>query len=576
MVIIGGVLLSLVGLQLTALKTVTLSKQRQQATAVGNQVMEQLRSLPYDLLVKGLNPSAVSADANIIAGRLLPATLNEVPVADNTTLTTAPPLAGSGGTNVTTVTDSASGSTTYTAHSYVSRTSTAGPSTPVALTVVVTWSSAATTGRTQSDTFRSQAYAPTGCLSTTNRPFSGPCQAFLYADAAAKAGSFSATGLSGGPLLDGNVATAVNVPLILASAGVAAEQTTSIQGSAVSSGGVRLQDQTALQQFGLVKSATLAGDDPANVATAPVTDSDTLTQSTGPILVDGNKAVFTANSSSSDSGTLISSAAPTGSSCTDVNGAAMAGQPCSNTTVAQGGSAGLSLDLKATAGRDLPVFSLASAQAPASGPAAVAWTGRYVTTAGTTYCTSVTGAGCVAAGAKRALGTTIVGQLPAASTGDMVSPALTDGLVKVTNYTDKMAADSNASNASTAAATPTRSGAVRYLDSTGAYVDRSLDATTSLTATLGTVTGTYLTSTAGAPITIAIGGTVSIKPAVVTTTVPDATCSTGCIKQLTQASVLVALTYQVTQGGITVTAFELNADLGTSLATTTYKAPPGA
>jgi prepilin-type N-terminal cleavage/methylation domain-containing protein len=575
MVIIGVVLLGLVGLQLTALRTVTLSKQRQQATAAGNEVMERLRSLPYDILVKGMNPSAVSVDPNISGGRLLPASLNEVPVADNTTLTTAPPLAGGGGSNVTQVPDTASGSVTYAARSYVSRGGAVAADSPVALTVIVSWSSAATQGRTLSERFRSQAFAPKGCLSTANRPFSGPCQAFLYADAAVKAGSYSATGLDGGALLNGDGATALSLPLPIGSAGVAAEQTTNIRGRAVSSGGIRLQAQTTLQQLGLVESTTLAGDDPANASTAPPIDTATLSQSTGPVSVDGERAVLTATSGSSDSGALLSSATPTGGSCPDVNGTAVVAQPCSNTTVSQGGPATMSLDLKSIGGRDLAPVAVASGQAPPAGSPGVAWSGRYLSSLGPVYCTSVTGAGCVAAGAKRTLGTTVVGLLPAVSTGD-TAPLLTDGLVKVTGYADKSAADSSAANAATAAATPARSGTVRYRNAAGTYVDRSLTPTTNETATLQTVTGTYLTSTTGQPITVTIEGTVSIKPALVVTTVSDATCSTGCTKQVTQPSILVALTYRVMQAGSTIVAFELNADLGSTFATSTYKAPPSA
>jgi hypothetical protein len=72
MVILGGCLLGLLTVQVSALRTVTVAKERQQATALTNRTMEQLRALPYNTVTAGLNTSDLGGDANIATGRLKP------------------------------------------------------------------------------------------------------------------------------------------------------------------------------------------------------------------------------------------------------------------------------------------------------------------------------------------------------------------------------------------------------------------------------------------------------------------------------------------------------------------------
>jgi len=53
MAIISGVLLGLVTLQTKAMVTIAQAKERQQATAIANEVLEQLRALPWNSITKG-------------------------------------------------------------------------------------------------------------------------------------------------------------------------------------------------------------------------------------------------------------------------------------------------------------------------------------------------------------------------------------------------------------------------------------------------------------------------------------------------------------------------------------------
>lgn len=568
--LISGVLLSLLALQVSALTTNAQAKERQQATALGNQVMEQLRSLPYDVLAKGLNPAGLTGDPNVGGGTLMAASLNEPLVLDNTGVTDAAPLAGPGGTNLTSRTDGATDRVTYEARAYVSRPVGAAVNAPFSLTVAVSWDSTLGRDRARDQLYRSQAFSPSGCLSTTNRPFSGPCQAFLYGDAVTRPVQLSVTALdpaSDPMVLEGAGATALNVSLTTGSAGLAAEQTTSLNGRGTSSAATTSVGQDVQAGSGGVLASTRAGNDPAAVSTAPVTSTATLGQSAGPLVLDGSRASLLATMPATDSGPLVSSAV--GNGCRDITGVAMSGRPCSRTDVQQGGAAVLELDLKAAGGRNLPAFSLASVLAPPT--PSTSWSGRYLTASGTARCAAVTGSGCVAAGAKRSLGAVVVGRIPAAqSSGDSV-PNLPDGLVTVTGYADEVGAE--AGPASTALIpTSSRTGTVKYL-TTGGYVSQSLAAGTTLDRTLPTVTGSYATAS-GTPITVVASGTLSVKSAVPTATVSDAGCSTGCTKQVSMPSVLVSLTYVVWHGTQVLAQFAFTTDLGASVASTSYKAAP--
>ena len=568
--VISAVLLGLIAVQTKALVTNSQSKQRQQATAVGNQVMEQLRTLPYVSLSKGLNPAILSADPNIVGGRFRPAinaAINEVPVATNTGVTDRAPIAGAGGSNVTTVVDSATSNVTYTARSYVTRAAAAALDSPMWLSVVVTWTGAG--GKQGATMVRSEAFSPTGCLSTTNRPFSGPCQAFLYGDAAVQAGSISVRGSSTNPtVLTGGTDTSLSLPLAQGSAGVAAEQTVSLKGSLISSGASAHVADTTRALTGQVTARSVADDD-YGATGAPAKDVGSLTQSSTPLGSTGTNADLTLTPSASDSGTATSVVTPVGTDCLDPTGAAVVNQSCSSTAVRQGGTARASLDLKSLGGRDLPAFDLASVGAPAG--SSISWTSRYVKTAGTTACTTVGVAGCVAAGVKRQLGTVQVGNLPPGSGSDSV-PALADGMVKLTGYVDTVNTELSAS---TTGSTPTgtRTGTLRYRTSTG-YADLALSPTTSTTITLPNQTATYTGGTGGVRIDVA--GSVVVTPLTPKSTVPDAACAAACLKEAVMPSMTVTLTYTVRVGATVVDSFDVVTDLGALRAASTYKAAPSA
>jgi type IV pilus modification protein PilV len=61
MVILAGCLLGLMTVQVSALRSVTVAKERQQATALTNRTMEQLRALPTTRSPAGSTPATSPA-----------------------------------------------------------------------------------------------------------------------------------------------------------------------------------------------------------------------------------------------------------------------------------------------------------------------------------------------------------------------------------------------------------------------------------------------------------------------------------------------------------------------------------
>ncbi len=555
MVVIGSVLIGLAGLQLSALTTTTDARQRQQATAAGNAVLEQLRTLPYDKLAKGTTTASVTA---LHASLFTTYGEQRVALNDAEPGSLPPLLVGAGRTNVTTTVDTATGSVSFESRAYVSRPTAAALDAPLRLTVVTTWSSAATKGRLRTVVLRSEAFAPEGCLGTDTRPFSGPCQAFLYADAVAQGGVLAVSGADGAPLLQGNPATSVSLSLLNGSSGIAAEQTTGVTGRAQTSGGVANDGTTVVARAGQRLAVTAAGDDAGNTAVAPTSQAAAAPQSAGTLVVDGDHATLTATPAPADAGSTFSTVQTPTAQCPDLAGLAMTDQPCSRTTLTPSGSTRITLDLKPLGGVDPPSFDIVEVPAPAV--ATKVWSGRYVRAPGSSYCTSLVGAGCMAAGAQRALGAVRIGRLP-----DPAQPPL----LALAAYEDRVVTENGPGQVLAPAPTRSRAGT---LTSRGSAFSPAftLSATTDRTATLGPAAWTDPSG----QFQVTVTGTVTVKPSLVSAAPPAATCLTACVKRATVPSVTVALRYTVRAGAAPARSLDVTVDLGALVSTTTYKAAP--
>lgn len=576
MLIIGMVLLGLVGLQTSALITITHAKQREQATAVANQVLEQLRAMPWATLSKGLNPNFVVAaggDANIISGSTLhpsaqPA-ISEVLKTDSSQPYGLPPLSGVNGTNVTDVTDTAASGLTYRARTYV--TTPAGATAPVLqLTVIVTWKEVGS-GTTRSTVARTQAYSPAGgCGDPTTQPFLGACEAQLSASSAAQPVTIGVTGAdpvtgAGSPTLEvlpGSGVYSASLSLAGTSSTTTSQQatstvaTTNLPGAttASASGPISTSGGTPVRA-GASTDTGAANVDPPNSGPTSATGSAVS------VAASGTGSMLTIVPTSGAVG-VVSAATMTG--CT---GIAAINQPCSNAKVS-GGSAATTLMLNAGG----TSFQLVSAGAA---PTTSAWSGRFISTAGsgTIGCTTLTGAGCVAAGATRGSISATIG--PQAG-------ALTNGLVQVTGYTDSVRGELGASQLNVAPTTG-RSATVSYWTGSAYSSPVTITSSSSLSVAgdshyAGGPPSTPLTMfwTTADGSTVTAVGSLSISPTVVTRVATDPTCVvTACRLSTTQPSVTVSVLYHVVNAGLGINySFIVTTDLGSSRSSVEYKAAP--
>src|SRR5690625_4864026 len=199
MFIIGGVLLSLVTLQTKAMVSIAQAKERQQATAVANQILEELRALPWLVVSNGsLSDGIPSDDPYVASGKLsIPGepvngeelVLNEAPSGPTYDLLQNSPLHGDAGKNVTFHSDPAT-ALVFIARAYVTE---SGSGNELNLTVVVEWESRGGSERqvvARSSIFNTRS----GCGSGSNKPYATACQDFYVADASASGHTISING----------------------------------------------------------------------------------------------------------------------------------------------------------------------------------------------------------------------------------------------------------------------------------------------------------------------------------------------------------------------------------------------
>lgn len=590
MMIIGTVLLGLLGLQVSALTTTTSAKQRQQATALGNEVMEGLRALPYKDLIAGLSPAAVTADPNITSGNFKPAVntaIDEVVVQRTSNIEGLEPLSGDDGTNITTFT---SAGADFKARSYVTREVSASPGEPLWLSVVVSWTSTITDGETKQQLFRSQVYSPAGCLDLADHPYSGPCQPFLYGDASIGGGRVSVVGpTASSPAVAGASVDAIALSLAAGSAGVAAEQSTSVRTRATTGGATTNVGTTVVEARGQKTATTLADDDQSQASQVLASDSASLTQADASALgAAGTYTTVTLSPQDSDAATLLSAVSPTGTECAQPVMGYAVGQPCSNTTVTDAGTARGQIDFTtATLGLDLPPFDVFTAEA--SGAPSIARTGRFVTTPGNGICAAVSGPGCVGAKAARSLGATTVGGLPAGDEDGLAS-SLTEGLIRVTGYQDEVTSEHGPATAAVGLVA-SRSGTLSYWNGSG-YTNLVVGEYTDVSISLPALVARYDVPSDNEEedgeedggeaslvpsLRVEVAGTLSVTP-FVENVVWSTDCVETCVKEGTMPSVSATLTYTLwfdNTGEVTVLdTFSIVVDLGTTKAVTSYKAAP--
>jgi hypothetical protein len=566
LLVVALALLGLVYVQSAATLATAQAKQRQQATQLANRVMEQARAIPWLTLSAGLNSGDLAADPNISGGRFQPTYTTGI---DEELVTSAsqdqPPLYP----HQQQVT---MGNATYTVGIYLSKTTTWTATQPILWLSVITSRVSGPGTAFRPVALRTQVFSPDGCLSTSVRPYSGPCQAFFH-------GSGGTT--TGRIWLDQNGADAIpelgvqRAQLTMPGVSVSSqsEQTTSLSSSAITAG-IRLQGSNGDTSGGLVKARIAADDDPSSVlptnpGAVTVTQAASAAQSTGsfgtvtltPSTTDTAEAMVGENSAAAvpcrDTGDQLTSA----------------GLPCAAAKLTGLGTQAVTVNPVPLAGRGLGTFTLANLDPPPGlASPGRAWTARLALTQNG-HCTTLTATGtvgCSTAGAVRGAGAFTLGGLPATNAADTVgwaSGATFQGMVSVTGYSATAASEQGIG---AGAPVGTRAGTVSYWNGDG-YSTFSLSGA-AVDQPLGTASVAY--KSGPSTMTITVNGTITAA-AVSTTAWPTPACTAAACVTTTQVpSVVVRVTYVVELDGVAVASFAVNADLGTVTATASYKEAP--
>lgn len=562
MIILGGCLLGLLAVQTSALRTVTLAKERQQATAFANRSMEQMRALPYDVVTAGLNSSDLSGDSHITTGRLRPTgypnSIDE-PIVAGGSAAAAPlfPHCQEGAATLVS-------GTQYRVCSYVTLVSTTAGDTTQGywLTVIVRWQSGASKRQPITMSTRSQVFSPAGCLGTATRPFSGPCQAFHDGTAGSQPAGISVTGgLAGERLLADNPMVSGTVDLPQVTASVQSQQVVSVQAVAQTSGATR-SGASSDPSTGLRTASTGAFTDPDASASAART-TDTVSQTANSLTSSGSASAITLQPGLDDTGASASTTnATTAAACQDLSGTAIVtGQACASSrlTPPTGPQSVL-----VTYGQSIP---LASVAAPTSAVPSRAFVARYLTSGGI-YCPTTSGPGCISANTARALGTAVLGGLPGNAVG--TPSGFGTSMVSVTGYTDRTGV---AAGIGSEASTAGRTGSLSYWNGSS-YTPVVLGPASTGTFNLGTVTATYLTPS-NQLIGVVMTGSVSLTPSGSEASGPPLCQPAPCARSSSSGTVTASVTYELSAGTTTVGRFTTTLNLGSSAARATYRAPLG-
>jgi prepilin-type N-terminal cleavage/methylation domain-containing protein len=612
MVILGVVLVSLIGVQISAAVTIASARDRQAATALANQSMEQMRAMPYNALAKGLvtNFVALAGGDTRVTGTNLK--LQDTPSSPVTTYPLLvgkgsqnlaqplPPLFTSTGSNKQVVTDVTGTANTYTIRGYVTDLGGSVPPATVGLIVTVDWTDRA--GKPRHTFLISAAYRGGGCGNLDTQPFLGACQALF--DSSSSSGTIT-TQVSAGSVADETSPTYTGFPLpgpsssnpfyslAVGTAGVSAvassQQVTIVRaidqygGTTVDDNDPATDPMTVGWGYGFDNDVLGASDDPSlselpanptDLANAPGTTA-TDTRSVGN---SSDSVSFQAQSDYRRSSTADASATASCLSGIPVK------QPCAyakinNFPQMEGGSGYILMYVKNQTIR----LSRRIEDLTGNGSnSEEAWAARYQTSPSTLAsrgCTTLTAEGCVAAGANRTMATLAIGTAIASGSGTTSSwnGQAPEGLVLVQGVTATCPAGLTESvlvqrGASQKSATETvaRCGSIRYWNGS------SYTTSPNLTATVGGPTLVYTTT----PVTLTIGSfsitataVVTVSPPARTTTGP-ANCDTDACTITADAGVIsIDATYTVTGFG---TPFVVSSGtlVNPPAATASYKATP--
>ena len=570
----------------------SLARQKQTATGIADQIMEQTRGLAWDRITAGHLSSDLAGDPNLVTScsgdaagvyRLLSCTAQTGRPGSGERVVAGASSCGSGSPDCVYPLVRHTGQITQNNIAYTWRTydtnncptlTTGGcaATTPYRVTVIVTW----TGGRAAPNKIvqvQSLFWSPTGCRSTSTHPFAAPCQPFFLGVSSVAQGNINLTGTVAGTTFESGDLSTSGVQ-----SSVQQEQLSQAEGS-FSQSGVRLVDSLG--------AATVAGD----VAASSAADTDPGTgASTWSEVTCGTSVLCAGGAVSTGSSNTVVLTAPGGetaqSDSTTAAGAANIcppppatgqtdGSPCSGSRIQQGGELSAVVTLNGAA-TPLGNATLARILAAAGSPNTT-FSDRVQYNA-TGLCSPITGSdGCLEQTTTRAVGTVNVGALPenVPATSPWTGVNAWNGYYfSIVGYTVNATAAVGSNSSSSAAGgnvpAPTASIGV------GATVHcwNGIGYTTVLASSATAVACAPFDLTwpiSGHMVRIQMSGTTS--PAVITRSPQAAaTSQTDVTAQITPPG--ATITYVVTVDGATVADLTIAVNLNTLEARGTYAAAP--
>lgn len=535
-----------------------LARQRQAATGLANQALEQVRALPYEVLVRGLaNSDLATADPNIlVAGGEYRFEGERIPHADITG--PVKPLVPHRSTATV-------GPTLYTVSVYPTFYGDDMTAGIYRVSVLVDWTTPVRQG------VSTQVRTST-LVHTRSTPFPGPRQPFFYGTAASQpGGSIDVAGTLGS-------ITVERAGLVLAErvSNMQVEQTSAVQGLVRTTGVILDVAGSAAQTVGQQQASSAASNDPAGAG--PSDTASTSAQATQSLASTDAGSRIEVTASGNDSATTHSTAAASGTECQSLSGAAhLDGLPCGSARGHQGATTTATMRLQAGA-TDLGTAVLASVAQPAGASPNLgrAFTNRATGPEGSTCATAVAdSAGCVATAVSRTMGATKLAGLPSGVT----PPLLWEGqLVQLVNWSDRVTAESGTG---TSAPSVASSGVIRYWagDLVG-YVNLVVDQLTQAGTVVPAAPLRVVQDAADGPVDIQITSSLTVGGASTADSAPVA-CAAPCVRTDVEARsrspLIGTVTYTATQNGVTIADLALAVDLGSLLGKASYTpAPAGA
>jgi type II secretory pathway pseudopilin PulG len=556
MVALGVILAAVVSLAFTdnaGFSKLAVSRQRQDASGLANQAMEQARALPFDTIRKGLSNSDLSSggDSNItISGPDYLYGGEKIPHGDNSSVVPLVPHRS---------TTTLGTAIAYTVATYVTYYNNVTTSNIFRVTVVVSWNAKGGSGAQKVQT-QSLFYSGSGCLSGATHPFAAPCQAFFFDSAILNPGHITITGtldqadLGEAKLTLGDVTSDMQI-----------EQIGAVQGNADTSGATYTPAGGSASVVGTQSITSGADNDPAQ----PDNDFGSATvssQSGGNVKTGGGTNIIlsggdgdTASTNSTTTATVSPShpcADPSGVNQTD-------GQACGSSSTTEAGT--LSAVLSFTGGAQ-QAGSATLATVAAAPSAWKAYTDRAIASE-ITVCPTPTGDGCVHAEVRRTMGTVSLIGLP--NSFPVLPVGWTGYLMSLTGASQTASAEAGLGSAAPAVA---YAGTLSYYNGTG-YTTLVLVPGSSAVRSVPSVNLSTLVN--NKVMSISIRTSLTSGGAAIT---DPAGCVTPCTRtsasSTADAPIVATVLYTVVYNGFTVADLRLDIDLGSIRVKANYQAAP--